>query len=730
MQGVDWTDDLYQKPIPGKSAQEVMKACSGKFTPLKQWMYFDAEEALPGNGAEPLPAAETAPRGSRYDAQACVLGWKTQEQLGRLQYLLVGAGAIGCEMVKNWAMMGLGAGEGGKVVVTDPDTIEKSNLNRQFLFRPWDVSKAKSETAAAAIQQMNPQMAIEAQLNRVGPETEDIFDDDFWEALSGVCNALDNVQARLYVDQRCIYYQKSLLESGTLGAKGNVQLVVPRMTESYGSSRDPPEKSIPVCTLKNFPNEISHCIQWSRDIFEGLFKQSGEDVNAYLSQPDFLTALERQPGVRRTTLKEIHANLVEKPLTLEACVVWSRLKFEELFSNSIAQLLYNFPLDMTTSSGAPFWSGPKRPPQIAAFSADDPLHMDFIVAAANLRAQNYGLKGSTDIEFMKRAAESVMVPEFVPQQGVKIVSDPKEEEKLKEQGGAPAPTADDDDAVCDGIIKSLPAPSSLAGYRMVPAEFEKDDDSNHHVDFITACSNLRARNYKIGEADRHKTKHRGQDHPRHRHHHRDGHRPRVRRAAQAAAARQEDRGLQERLLQPRAALRLLLRADRRAQEAGGRERDGVDPLGPLRHRRGPRADPEGVHRPVQGEVQAGGDDDLERREHPLLVLHQPEEAQGALPDEDVGASARRLQDRVQAQAKVPHVRDLLQRHERGRRRRRGGRRGAVCQVSIRLLRRPLGHERTRRGSRACRCRQLVDGWLLPYIKARTCNVVTFGTSTC
>merc|ERR1711957_827895 len=40
----------------------------------------------------------------------------------------------------------------------------------------------------------------------------------------------------------------------------------------------------------------------------------------------------------------------------------------------------------------------------------------------------------------------------------------------------------------------------------VPAEFEKDDDTNHHIDFITACSNLRARNYKIGEADRHKTK--------------------------------------------------------------------------------------------------------------------------------------------------------------------------------------------------------------------------------
>merc|ERR1719421_2759745 len=429
-----------------------MKACSGKFTPLKQWMYFDAEEALPGNGAEPLPAAETAPRGSRYDAQACVLGWKTQEQLGRLQYLLVGAGAIGCEMVKNWAMMGLGAGEGGKVVVTDPDTIEKSNLNRQFLFRPWDVSKAKSETAAAAIQQMNPQMAIEAQLNRVGPETEDIFDDDFWEALSGVCNALDNVQARLYVDQRCIYYQKSLLESGTLGAKGNVQVVVPRVTESYGSSRDPPEKSIPVCTLKNFPNAIEHCIQWARDLFEGHYAQSASDVNAYLSQPDFLAQLERQPGVRKPTLEAIRTNLCDKPIKVEECIVWARLRFEELYHNQIAQLLHNFPLDMTTSSGAPFWSGPKRPPTPLAFSSDDELHIDFILAAANLRAFNYGLKGSTDRAFIKRVVDTVMVPEFVPKAGVKIQSDPKEEEKEKSE---PAPI-DDDDNICAEITRQLP----------------------------------------------------------------------------------------------------------------------------------------------------------------------------------------------------------------------------------------------------------------------------------
>ena len=51
------------------------------------------------------------------------------------KYFVVGAGAIGCELLKNFAMVGLGASEEGKIIVTDMDHIEKSNLNRQFLFR-------------------------------------------------------------------------------------------------------------------------------------------------------------------------------------------------------------------------------------------------------------------------------------------------------------------------------------------------------------------------------------------------------------------------------------------------------------------------------------------------------------------------------------------------------------------------------------------------------------------
>jgi len=63
------------------------------------------------------------------------------------------------------------------------------------------------------------------------------------------------------MDRRCVFYCKPLLESGTLGTKGNTQVVLPYKTESYSSTQDPPDKQIPICTLKNFPNEIHHTLQ-------------------------------------------------------------------------------------------------------------------------------------------------------------------------------------------------------------------------------------------------------------------------------------------------------------------------------------------------------------------------------------------------------------------------------------------------------------------------------------
>jgi ubiquitin-activating enzyme E1 len=73
-------------------------------------------------------------------------------------------------------------------------------------------------------------------------------------------------------------------------------VVIPHVTESYSSSQDPPEKSIPICTLKNFPNQIEHTLQWARDMFEGTFSQAPLSAKQYLEEQDFVEKTKRLQG--------------------------------------------------------------------------------------------------------------------------------------------------------------------------------------------------------------------------------------------------------------------------------------------------------------------------------------------------------------------------------------------------------------------------------------------------
>lgn len=485
----------------GIAAQEVMKACSGKFHPVFQWLYFDALECLPEENVKAVLTKDTCkPKNSRYDSQVAIFGEDFQNRLGTMKYFLVGAGAIGCEMLKNFAMIGLGCGKGGKITVTDMDTIEKSNLNRQFLFRPWDVQKMKSETAAAAVKQMNPDINITSHQSRVGSETESVYDDDFFESLDGVVNALDNVDARIYVDRRCVYYRKPLLESGTLGTQGNVQVVIPFITESYSSSQDPPERSIPICTLKNFPNAIEHTLQWARDAFEGLFKQPAENAAHFLADPKYIERTLKLPGTQPLeNLESVKRALIdERPKDFKDCVAWARNQWQDQYSNQIRQLLFNFPADQLNSTGQPFWSGPKRCPHALDFDVNNSLHLDYVVAAANLKAAMYGLEKRADRESVAEMLKEVSVPEFTPKSGVRIaVTD-------AEAQASNYATVDIDRLQV--IQNEIPPANTFSDLKLTPIEFEKDDDTNFHMDFIVAASNLRAENYDIAPADHHKSK--------------------------------------------------------------------------------------------------------------------------------------------------------------------------------------------------------------------------------
>ncbi|XP_020202542.1 ubiquitin-activating enzyme E1 1 isoform X2 [Cajanus cajan] len=487
----------------GIVGQEVVKACSGKFHPLLQFFYFDSVESLP---SEPVDPNDFKPVNGRYDAQISVFGQKLQKKLEDAKVFAVGSGALGCEFLKNLALMGVSCGSQGKLTITDDDVIEKSNLSRQFLFRDWNIGQAKSTVAASAAASINPSFNIEALQNRVGSETENVFNDTFWENLSVVINALDNVNARLYVDQRCLYFQKPLLESGTLGAKCNTQMVIPHLTENYGASRDPPEKQAPMCTVHSFPHNIDHCLTWARSEFEGLLEKTPAEVNAYLSNPSEYTNAMRNAGdaQARDNLERVLECLErEKCETFEDCITWARLKFEDYFANRVKQLIYTFPEDAATSTGAPFWSAPKRFPHPLQFSASDLGHLNFLLAASILRAETFGIPIPDWGKNPKKVAEAVdraIVPDFQPKKNVKIVTDEK---------ATSLSTASIDDAavINDLILKLERCRANLPPeFRMKPIQFEKDDDTNYHMDVIAGLANMRARNYSIPEVDKLKAK--------------------------------------------------------------------------------------------------------------------------------------------------------------------------------------------------------------------------------
>ncbi|XP_022752921.1 ubiquitin-activating enzyme E1 1-like [Durio zibethinus] len=487
----------------GIVGQEVVKACSGKFHPLFQFFYFDSVESLP---AEPLDPSDFKPLNSRYDAQISVFGAKLQKKLEDAKVFIVGSGALGCEFLKNVALMGVSCGSQGKLTITDDDVIEKSNLSRQFLFRDWNIGQAKSTVAASAAASINPQLKIEALQNRVGPETESVFNDAFWESLAVVINALDNVNARLYVDQRCLYFQKPLLESGTLGAKCNTQMVIPHLTENYGASRDPPEKQAPMCTVHSFPHNIDHCLTWARSEFEGLLEKTPAEVNAYLSDPvEYATSMRNAADAQaKDNLERILECLdQEKCVTFQDSVTWARLRFEDYFVNRVKQLIFTFPEGSATSTGTPFWSAPKRFPHPLQFSAADPSHLRFIMAASILRAETFGIPVPEWVKNLKTLAEAVgkvIVPDFQPKEGVKIETD--------EKATSLSTASVDDAAVINELLFKLELCRNnlSSGFRMKPIQFEKDDDTNYHMDLIAGLANMRARNYSIPEVDKLKAK--------------------------------------------------------------------------------------------------------------------------------------------------------------------------------------------------------------------------------
>jgi ubiquitin-like 1-activating enzyme E1 B len=173
---------------------------------------------------------------SRNDGLLRALGAENVAKLNAAKVLVIGAGGIGCELLKNLVLSGFRA-----IEAIDLDTIDFSNLNRQFLFRKHHVNKSKSAVAKEAVGAFNPDVQLVAHHGNIKAKK---FGLAYFSTFTIVLNALDNVSARRHVNRLCLQAGVPLIDAGTQGDLGQVKVISKGWSACYEC--EPPAKPITV----------------------------------------------------------------------------------------------------------------------------------------------------------------------------------------------------------------------------------------------------------------------------------------------------------------------------------------------------------------------------------------------------------------------------------------------------------------------------------------------------
>ncbi|KAF8421605.1 putative ubiquitin-like activating enzyme [Tirmania nivea] len=246
------------------------------------------------------------------------------QRIKEARVLMVGAGGIGCELLKNLVLTGF-----GEIHIVDLDTIDLSNLNRQFLFGMQHIKKPKAMVAKETAGKFNPNVKLHAHHANI-KDAE--FNIKWYKGFNLVFNALDNLDARRHVNKMCLAADVPLVESGTTGFNGQVQVIKKGVTECYDCTPKPVPKSFPVCTIRSTPSQPIHCIVWAKSyLFTEIFGTSEDDSPELDHTKDAENAQEIE-ALRRESqeLKKIRDQI--------GTDTFARSVFEKVFSRDIQRL--------------------------------------------------------------------------------------------------------------------------------------------------------------------------------------------------------------------------------------------------------------------------------------------------------------------------------------------------------------------------------------------------------
>ncbi|KAF2799127.1 hypothetical protein K505DRAFT_266379 [Melanomma pulvis-pyrius CBS 109.77] len=252
------------------------------------------------------------------------------ESLERAKLLVIGAGGLGCEILKNLALSGF-----KDIHVIDMDTIDVSNLNRQFLFRHADVGKYKAEVAAKFVEKRVKGVKITPYCGKIQDK-----DEEYYKQFAMIVCGLDSIEARRWinatlvgmVDENDEDSLKPLIDGGTEGFKGQARVILPTMTSCIECQLDmhAPRAAVPLCTLATIPRQPQHCIEWAHII---AWDEERKEITLDTDDPEHITwlfqkALKRAqefniPGVTYSMTQGVVKNIIPAIASTNAIVAAS-----------------------------------------------------------------------------------------------------------------------------------------------------------------------------------------------------------------------------------------------------------------------------------------------------------------------------------------------------------------------------------------------------------------------